>query len=146
MNKPSDSAMRHYRQVGTQSSVASSDPHKLILLLMNGAMDSIATARGHMERGDVHAKGECVSRAISIIEGLRISLDKSVGGDLVNNLDELYTYMNRRLLQANLRDEAPLLDEVSTLLREIREAWEAIPQHLRRATEESVEPAQAALV
>ncbi|NNF67778.1 MAG: flagellar export chaperone FliS [Gammaproteobacteria bacterium] len=124
--------VNQYQQVSAHGGVAASDPHQLILLLMNGALDAIAVAKGHMRRNEVAEKGSNISRAISIIDGLRGSLDHSVGGELAVNLDELYRYMGQRLLQANVSDSAEWLDEVTSLLREIREAWEQVPQELRK--------------
>lgn len=123
-----------YREVSAHGNVAASDPHQLILLLMNGALDAIAVAKGHMRRNEIAEKGLNISRAISIIDGLRFSLDHKVGGDLVTNLDELYLYMGQRLLQANIRNNPEWLDEVAGLLREIREAWEQIPVEERRVS------------
>lgn len=126
--------LSEYREVGAHGGVAASSPHQLILLLMNGALDAIAMAKGHMRRGEVSQKGVSISRAISIIDGLRFSLDHKVGGELVTNLDELYQYMGQRLLHANIRDNAGWLDEVSGLLREIRDAWEQIPPEARQVS------------
>jgi len=135
--------VNHYQQVSAHGGVAASDPHQLILLLMNGALDAIAVAKGHMRRGEVSEKGMNISRAISIIHGMRRSLDHTVGGELVTNLDELYRYMGQRLLQANIRDNAAWLDEVSGLLREIKDAWEQIPPEVRKVTREMSEDTQA---
>lgn len=138
-------ALREYRSVGTTSSVMEADPHQLILLLMSGAMDAIATARGHLANGRVQAKGEQIGRAIAIIDGLRASLDRSASEELTDNLDDLYQYMTRRLLEANVSDRDEWLAEVSDLLREIRSAWEAIPPELRRVTSSADEDAVAAV-
>ncbi|MBT8100384.1 MAG: flagellar export chaperone FliS, partial [Gammaproteobacteria bacterium] len=126
------SNVTEYREVGAHGGVAASSPHQLILLLMNGALDAIAVAKGHMRRSEVSQKGVSISRAISIIDGLRFSLDHNVGGELVTNLDELYQYMGQRLLQANIKDNPDWLDEVSGLLREIKDAWEQIPLEARQ--------------
>lgn len=138
--------VNQYQQVSAQGGVAASDPHQLILLLMNGALDAIAVAKGHMSRGEVAGKGANISRAISIIDGLRGSLDHDIGGQMVVNLDELYRYMGQRLLQANIKNSADWLDEVAGLLREIKEAWEQIPMEARKfsldAAESEVEGAQ----
>ena len=130
-----------YQQVSAHGGVAAADPHALILLLMNGALDAIAVAKGHMRRGEIAEKGSNVSRAISIIDGLRGSLDHEVGGEMVVNLDELYRYMGQRLLQANVKDNPEWLDEVADLLREIKEAWEQIPAESRKVTREGPEVA-----
>jgi len=130
--------LSQYQQVSAHGGVAASDPHQLILLLMNGALDAIAVAKGHMRRGEIAEKGANVSRAISIIDGLRGSLDHEIGGELVVNLDELYRYMGQRLLQANIKDNAEWLDEVSGLLREIKDAWEQIPPEARKVSRENL--------
>ncbi|GAP65253.1 Hpt protein [Mizugakiibacter sediminis] len=125
------SAIAQYRQVGTRGSVEQADPHRLTAMLMEGALERITAAIGHMRRGEVARKGECISRAIAIVEGLRGSLDFEAGGALAGNLEALYEYMGRRLLQANAADDAGMLEEVAGLLREIKSAWDAIrPQAL----------------
>lgn len=126
--------VNEYREVSAHGGVAASDPHQLILLLLNGALDAIAVAKGHMRRDEVSGKGVNISRAISILDGLRGSLDHEVGGELVANLDGLYQYMGQRLLQANIRNKPEYLDEVSGLLREIRDAWAQIPPEARKVS------------
>ena len=132
----SRSAVSEYARVGASTRVVNADPHALILMLMNGALDSMAAARGSVERGAVEEKGRSLSRAIAIIDGLRASLDRSASPALADNLDDLYDYMGRRLLHANLRDDIAAIDEVAGLLREIRSAWEAIPPELRQRVDQ----------
>jgi flagellar secretion chaperone FliS len=112
-----------YQQVRSHGGVESADPHGLITLLMDGALERLVKARAHMLRGEVAAKGETISRCIEIIGGLRDSLDPQVDAAMVERLDSLYEYMSRRLLQANLRDDADILDEVSRLLQQLRDSW-----------------------
>ncbi|MES2311777.1 MAG: flagellar export chaperone FliS [Pseudomonadota bacterium] len=112
-----------YQQVCSHGGVESADPHGLITLLMDGALERLVKARAHMLRGEVAAKGETISRCIEIIGGLRDSLDPKVDTAMVERLDSLYEYMSRRLLQANLRDDAEILDEVSRLLQQLRDSW-----------------------
>ena len=120
-------AAQAYARVGVETGVASADPHRLVLMLYDGVLRCIAEARGHMERREVADKGRMLSRAIQIIEeGLILSLDESTGGDLARQLKGLYAYMSKRIVLANARDDAALLDEVVRLLGELREAWEAI--------------------
>src|SRR5262245_13858884 len=135
---PSRSAAREYAQVGASTRVTSADPYTLVLMRMNGALDSMASAKGSMQRGAVDEKGRSLSRAIAIIDGLRASLDRSASVELTDNLDDLYDYMGRRLLHANLRDDTAAVDEVAGLLREIRSAWEAIPPDLRQRADAPV--------
>jgi flagellar secretion chaperone FliS len=120
------SALKEYEQVGARSQVEGAPPERLVQLMLEGALDRISLARGAMENGQVAAKGERIGKAISLVEGLRASLDHERGGELAGNLDALYEYAARRLLEANLRNDAAILDEVSRLLREIKQAWDRI--------------------
>jgi flagellar protein FliS len=112
-----------YQQIRSHGGVESADPHGLITLLMDGVLERLVKARAHMLRGEVAAKGEAITRCIEILGGLRGSLDAKADPVLVGRLDSLYDYMSRRLLQANLRDDASLIDEVSDLLQPIRDSW-----------------------
>lgn len=120
-------ALKAYTNVGIESNVAAADPHKLILLLYQGALLAIATAKNQMLRKETAKKGASISHAIAIIEkGLQASLNKEVGGALTQNLSDLYVYMTQRLIAANLNNDTAALDEVSRLLIELRSAWENI--------------------
>jgi len=116
-----------YKNVGVDSDVMSADPHRLTLMLFEGALASTDAARIHMENADVPLKGSATSKAIEIVtNGLKASLDFEVGGELAQRLASLYDYMCMRLLHANLRNDAAALGEVSKLLGELKEAWEQI--------------------
>ena len=119
------SAISVYRQIETGSGIEDASPTQLIGMLLNGALDRIATAKGHLERGEVGPKGNQIGRAISIIGGLRSSLRLDIG-DIATNLESLYDYMERRLLSANLSNDTAALDEVADLLREIKTAWDTV--------------------
>lgn len=123
-------AMNKYAQVGNQSTAAFANPHRLIQMLMEGALEKISKSKGFMKNGDVAKKGEHISWAISIIEGLRVSLDHTQGGKISENLESLYIYMNSRLTQANLHNSIEMLDEVTGLLIDIKSGWDAIPQNV----------------
>lgn len=123
MHKPAES----YAKVGLESAVASADPHRLIMMLFDGAIAAISLARLHMEAGDIAQKGASISKAIDLItNGLRASLDMEAGGDLAERLGSLYDYMSQRLLFANLKNSVGALDEVSELLTGLRDAWAQI--------------------
>jgi flagellar protein FliS len=115
-----------YNKMAVQTGVDSGSPHRLVQMLFEGALEKIAVAKGHLDRGETPQKGRHISWAISIIEGLRASLDMEQGGDIATNLNDLYDYMKRRLLEANIANDGTILDEVSSLLREIKDAWDAI--------------------
>jgi flagellar protein FliS len=120
-------AINAYKKVGVESKVIGADPHQLISLLFHGALDTITIARNQIIRKDMEAKGKSISKAIAIIgEGLHSSLDKKVGGELAQNLSALYDYMVRRLVDANIKNDTAILDEVTDLLTGLAEAWDSI--------------------
>jgi flagellar secretion chaperone FliS len=115
-----------YRNVELESSVASASPHKLIEMLLDGALEKIQKARGCMERQEIAAKCAAIDWSLSILEGLYSSLNLADGGEIAQNLSDLYEYMMRRLMAANARNDVAILDEVTRLLGEVREGWVAI--------------------
>ena len=121
------SGVNAYAKVGIETGVISASPHKLIVMLFDGALVSVTAAIMHMKAGDIPAKGAAISKAIMIIDsGLRAALDKKAGGEIAEGLDALYEYMGSRLLQANLKNQVDILEEVQRLLGELRGAWNAI--------------------
>jgi flagellar protein FliS len=116
-----------YATVGIETGVIAASPHKLIVMLYEGAITSITNAIFHLEKGNIAEKGKSISKAIAIIEnGLRASLDKKVGGEIAISLDSLYEYMGRQLLLANLHNNADSMREVNLLLNDLKATWEAI--------------------
>ncbi len=123
--------LSQYGQVAATAEVYVANPHRLVQMLMEGVLDKIATAKGHVIRHDFAEKSRYISWAISIINGLRGGLDLNVGGELAVNLDNLYEYMGRRLFEANRLNDAPILDEVTSLMIEIKGAWDALPDRVK---------------
>ena len=117
----------HYSQVDNYTGVTEASPHRLVQMLLDGVLGKIAAVKGLMLRNDISKKGEVIGQAISIIGGLRSSLDMEAGGEIAVNLDNLYEYMERQLIKANLENDTLILDEVVVLLREIKVAWDSIP-------------------
>jgi flagellar protein FliS len=116
-----------YANVGLETGVASASPLKLIIMLYDGALAALLGAKVNMAAGNIAAKGSAISKAITIIDnGLRASLDKTAGGEIADNLDALYDYMTRRLLQANLQNDVGIVEEIHRLLADLRSAWVAI--------------------
>ncbi|MHB1591892.1 MAG: flagellar export chaperone FliS [Sulfuricella sp.] len=127
MNAMTQHAVNAYSQVGVESSVADADPHKLILMLFEGAIKAVAKARLAMTKSEIAPKCKAITNAIAIIqEGLQLSLDVKVGGELAENLNGLYEYMIHRLVFANLKNQVEPLDEVGKLLVDLKNAWAAI--------------------
>lgn len=119
-------AMRQYQTVNTQAQVGDASPHRLIQMLMEGGLTRIAQARGAMEREDTALKGTLISKAIDIVGGLRESLNHETGGEIASNLDSLYAYMTARLVEANVKNDLSILEEVAGLLRNVKSGWDAI--------------------
>ena len=133
MNALAGRAMDQYKQVGTRVGADAADPHQLVVMLFDGALERIAVAKGAMDRNNIELKGQKIGRAIAIIDGLRASLNKDKGGDIAANLDNLYDYMQRRLLEANIENNVSYLDEVSGLIQDVKSAWVSIPLEMRIA-------------
>lgn len=123
----SKSSVAAYRSVSAHSGVAAANPHGLVLLLLDGVLERLSSARGAMERGETEAKSRLIHRAVAIVEELRASLNVAEGGQIASNLADLYEYCGRLLLRANLENRTETLEEVGNLLREIRSAWIQIP-------------------
>ncbi len=126
-----NTALKQYQQVGTEGRVEDADGHKLVLLLFEGALERINGARAAMAAGNLARKGELIGKAVTILGGLRETLDMEAGGELAANLDYLYGYMQRRLLEAHVKNRTELLEEVTGLLRPLAEAWASIPKEAR---------------
>jgi flagellar protein FliS len=120
------SAVKAYQSAGAHGQVAAADPHRLVQLLLEGALDRLALARGHLQAGRIAQKAETLSRAMAIVDSLNGHLDLDRGGEVAANLRGLYDYATRRLLEANLRNDAAAIEEVAGLLREIKAGWDAI--------------------
>lgn len=120
-------ALSQYKSSSLEAEVAAASPHRLIQMLMEGALEKIAIAKGHMERGEIPEKGRHIGWAISIVTSLRQSLNFEQGGDIAANLEALYDYMEWRLVRANLHNDPGMLDEVADLLRDIKSGWDGIP-------------------
>ena len=115
-----------YRQVGMTSEVEGADPHRLIQMLMEGALTRMSQAKGTIDQKNHEGKAKLLGRVMDIIATLQSSLDHDSGGDISSNLDRLYDYMNRRLLEASSANDTSMIDEVMALLLEIKSGWDGI--------------------
>ena len=116
-------AAQQYRKMNTQSAVEYADSHQLITMLLEGAMERIAAAKGAMANKDIANKGTLISKAILIVDALRAYLDMEKGGEISKNLKDLYDYMELRLFEGNIENDESMLEEVFSLLEEIRSGW-----------------------
>ncbi|ELI7923540.1 MULTISPECIES: flagellar export chaperone FliS [Yersinia] len=116
-----------YARIDLESQLAGASPHQLISLLLDGALNAVLRAKIHFENGNVARRGEMISKAINIIDnGLRTSLDHEIGKEIAQDLESLYDYMSRTLLQANLHNSAAELTSISEILTNLSITWKEI--------------------
>ncbi|MCG7910114.1 MAG: flagellar export chaperone FliS [Candidatus Thiodiazotropha taylori] len=128
-----NSAINSYRQAASSEAMYAT-PFRLVQMLMTGALDGMANARGSIIRKEHEARNNEIKWVISVIDALRGALDFEQGGEIANNLDMLYDYMIRRLFTANVEQDVDALDEVISLLKEIKTAWDAMPEAIQNAS------------
>lgn len=132
MFAPFRSQATAYGHVQIETGVTTADPHKLVEMLYDGALDAMVRARGALARGDIEAKGKAIGQAVRIIEeGLRSALNRKEGGELAENLNHTYLYLTARLTQANLHNDDAALQECIRLLAPIRDAWVAMKPSIK---------------
>ena len=119
-------AMKQYQAVGVHSGVMDASPHRLVQMLMEGTLQKISQAKGNVKRNEIADKGVNITKAINIVASLRSCLNVELGGDIAVNLDRLYDYMIRQLMLANARSDEALLDEVASLMVEVKTSWDVI--------------------
>lgn len=117
-----------YAAMHTETMIDDASPHKLIQMLMNGFLMRVNAAKGGIDRGDFQEKSVQISKASAIVGGLIDGIDIEKGGDIAANLMSLYEYINMRLFQASAQNSTEILDEVLVLMREIKQAWDTIPE------------------
>lgn len=115
-----------YQSIDLEAKVESASPHGLIGMLYEGLLARVAQAKAAMLAGNFEQKGINVTKAHRILGGLKDALNPEQSPELAERLGELYDYCQRRLLDASAQRDAEGFDEVSSLIREIKEAWDAI--------------------
>ncbi len=129
-------AANAYKTAQIDAAVLGASPHELIRILLSKAIESTEAAKVHMLNGDISAKGQAIDLALAIIaDGLRSSLNMEDGGEIAENLDALYEYMARQLLKGHAENSPDILDEVGSLLKNIKEGWEGIKPQQASQTE-----------
>ncbi|MCC8228813.1 flagellar export chaperone FliS [Enterobacter mori] len=116
-----------YAKIEVESAVMSASQQQLVIMLFDGALSALVRARLFLQDGNIPAKGLALSKAINIIEnGLKVGLVDNNDDELTQNLIALYAYMVRRLLHANVNNDASAIEEVETLLRNIADGWKEV--------------------
>ncbi len=125
-------ALASYQETGAYGQVEQANGHELIKLLLETLSVRISEAKICIEENDINEKIVRLTKALNILDGLRMALNEEEGGEIAQNLDDLYDYMQRRLVLANAQNDIPILDEVRGLVDEIKDAWLQIPLEVRR--------------
>jgi flagellar secretion chaperone FliS len=126
------SSLAAYHSVSVHGGVANADPHRLVQMLLDALAERLGTARGCIERGEIARKAKLLHSCVTLVAELRGSLNLAEGGELAQNLSNLYDYMARTLLMANAQSDASRVSEVLGLVNEIRSAWIAIGPEVRK--------------
>lgn len=119
--------IKAYKSVGIKDDLAVADPHRVIQLLMQGALENLAKTKGYIERKQFAEKGQSISKSITIIASLQQSLDMELGGEISENLFSLYEFMIDELTSASRHNDIEKVDTVIELLITIKSAWDQIP-------------------
>jgi len=127
-------AAAQYKRINNESGIDHASPHRLIQMLMSGALDRLVQAKSAMERGEIDTKGALLGKATGIIAGLQGSLEREQSPELVDNLERLYDYMQRRLFEANVNNDPALVQEVMGLMRTVKTGWDEIDPAIAAAS------------
>lgn len=130
-----NSGINQYKKVNAQS-LRTAPPQEVVRMLLSGAMDKIAFAKGAIEREHFLDRQQNIRGARQIIDALRSALNMDEGGGVAGNLDELYDYMVRRLFDANKTADIDALDEVHELLGELKTGWDQVCEQHRGSQDE----------
>jgi len=121
-----------YAQIDLQSKLAGASPHQLITMLFDGAHSAILRAIIYFETGNIAKRGEMISKAVNIVNsGLRSALDHEIGGKITHDLDLLYEYISRTLIECNLHNDPDKLVHVDDLLMNIANTWKEIAPNVK---------------
>lgn len=120
-------ALKQYKSVDLRATIETASPHKLISMLLDGALNSLAKAKGAIERNSIEERTAHLNKASEIVVGLKGSLDLEQGGEVAANLDRLYDYMIRSILEANRGNDGEKVQEVMSLMLEIKQGWSEMP-------------------
>ena len=123
-------ALAHYGQIKNDSQTTYASPHQLMLMLFDGAIEAMSITIGAIQQNKFELRSKQSTRSISVINGMRECLDMETGGDLANNLYSLYSYMAKELFKASFKNDADTVQNIQTMLKDIRESWEKIPLNM----------------
>ncbi|MFC1234343.1 flagellar export chaperone FliS [Vibrio sp. F74] len=127
-------SLQAYKKVSVDSQLSAASPHKVIQMLMAGAIERLVQGKAAMAQGNIAVKGERLGKALDIVISLRTCLSMDEGGDVAQNLDQLYEFMITQIALANVESNPKAIDDVVDILREIKSAWDQIPNEYHNLT------------
>jgi flagellar protein FliS len=120
-------ALAQYGQIKNDAQTTYASPHQLMLMLFDGAIEAMSFTIGAIQNENFELRSKQNTRSITIINGMRECLDMETGGELANNLYSLYQYMTQELFRASFKNDADTIQNIQTMLKDIRGSWEKIP-------------------
>jgi flagellar protein FliS len=124
--------VKAYQNVNIKSTMAAADPHQIISMMYNGLLESLAQAKGAIERKDLENKSKLLTKAVSIIQALQNSLDSESEPVISKNFNELYSHCIMRINDASLSLDIAMIDEVVTFIAPLRDAWQQMPEQAKQ--------------
>jgi len=106
--------------------VQTADQGKLIIMLYQGCIKFLKLAKKSIEEKDIEGANNNLTRAQAIVNELKVTLDKEKGGQIAENLDNLYEFMSYQLIQANIKKDTTQIEVVEELMIELLDAWKQI--------------------
>ena len=131
-------SLQAYKKVSVDSQLTAASPHKIVQMLMAGAIERLIQGKAAMQAGNIPVKGERLGKALDIIISLRSCLSMDDGGDIAKNLDQLYEFMITQISAANHKNDPQPIDDVIDIIREIKSAWDQIPSEYHNLTSAEV--------
>ncbi len=127
-------SLQAYKKVSVDSQLTAASPHKVIQMLMAGCIERLVQGKAAMLQGNIAVKGERLGKALDIVVNLRGCLSMEDGGEIAKNLDQLYDFVIGRIIYANQNNEPEPIDDVIDIIREIKSAWDQIPNEYHNIT------------
>ena len=123
-------ALSQYGKIKDDTQTMYASPHQLMLMLFDGALEAMSLNIAAIQNNDFELRSKQNTRSINIINGMRECLDMETGGELANNLYSLYEYMTKELFRASFKNDADTVQNIQTMLKDIRGSWEKIPLNM----------------
>ncbi len=122
-----------------ETAVSEASPHKLVEMLYDGAIKHLKIAKVFFEQRNFEKKSEHVNKALSIVTALKAGVDVEKGGEVAENLFELYDYCHRLIFKASAANDTEALDEVVELLESLDDAWKSLPEQYKKASKQQID-------